>query len=233
MSTVEELPLPDDLRACIPGREQLLDQTVTVETSPWRHEAALRELPAPTGPFHTHPEVTITRRDVYAAAGSPINDGSAFQLLYLSLAWAAGDNPGTAMFGLEPTHETTAVLLDAWRNARDGLDPVECYTRLTRRTHGEKLLRLSPARLTSFLMFAQGDDVRGRCVPLDAPTVLGLGSLGAGSVFSRRTDADLYGRYCRLIARWADEASTADRDVRADQVQAALATLGRASAALT
>lgn len=229
MSTLDELPLPAEVRSAIPTREQFLAQSATVATSPWRHEVAARELPPPTGLFQAHPTAHLTRGGILDAAARDITPGNALQLLYLTLAWSAAANPGVALYGLAPASETAAVLTDAWDNARDGLEATECYSRIARRRQGERLLRLSPARLTTFLSFAQGHprDSRGALAALDAASVLGLATIDADSPFSRRTSADAYGRYCRLLARWAAEASTSDNVVGSDQVQAAVASLGQ------
>jgi hypothetical protein len=109
------------------------------------------------------------------------------------------------------------LLADAAGLARR--DPEEGYDLLHSR--GNRIYGLGPAFSTKVLYFAGAGAVEHPCLILDARVArrlrrdCGWTSLAGTTGWPTAT----YGRYVRLLRRWADEMSSAERTVAPDEIE--------------
>ncbi|MBY6676511.1 hypothetical protein HQ314_06250 [Rhodococcus sp. BP-332] len=155
----------------------------------------------------------LRRSDIFRLAEGGIgSEETARSVLWASLAWGEGPrafrNPGRVRSFLEDTARHSSVLAEAL--ILSGSDPEAAYARMYGQTKN-----LGPAFFTKAMYFAGGGKIGHPSLVLDARVAYALRnfcgweSLHTGGGWP----VDTYGRYCALLARWADELSTDDTPI--------------------
>jgi hypothetical protein len=232
---VDQLVLPAECRAWLHemgSSEHVARHRVTVNLDWWNERLATYRLPGGpvTGvnangtPVHTG-RADIRRADLFALGSDAADSGdAALRLLWHSLAWGTGTKPKLCKKRIEAIagapDDTVNLLQVAGAAARR--DAVDAYQRLYPHDRRYAIKYLGAAFFTKYLYFAGGGSADHPALILDDRVAralhdrCGWNSLRTGGFWPART----YGRYSRLLARWAEEESKAcDRDVRPDEIE--------------
>lgn len=230
MVLMHDAPVPAklDLRA-LPARSDLLTaQPVRVNANRWRRLLDSLDLPPAQGFLAESEWVRPSRGDVFRAGDADINEDTATQLYYASLAWGLGAKARHLTTRLERYARSydfaSQALVKAWQAVRDGSGAQDCYEVLMHHTGRGRIPHFGPAFATKFLYFASGTRRVPQLLILDAVVARRLQSLGVwegAPTYNWRPST--YQGYCDLLVRWADEATqTLGRPVAADEVELAL-----------
>lgn len=210
------LPVPAALQAdplpC--SREQRIHQHEIVVAPDWWNTALVcRGLPG--GPLRARPGASATgvtrwvlsRGDVFALARDLDQDEAVLRLLWHVLAWGSGQKLRLNAKRLATVAGNVAAVTGALKGAAvvARSDPVVAYELLW--PGGSNVVRwLGPAFFTKFLYFAGGGDSNHPCLILDRRVARTLHACGWESLSPQGNwPAWAYGRYCRLVRRWAVE----------------------------
>lgn len=218
-TNVDELPLPDWLRAAVlvGSRAQVREQGFDVGRAWW--EQRLRRHGLAEDLFANG---YLSREDLFTLGQeAPASPAAARTLLWGSCAWGTGASQrgnGRRVRGVARNADDCGRLLaDAADVARR--DPEEAYASLHSR--GNRIYGFGPAFSTKFLYFAGAGADDHCCLILDARVArrlrrdCGWTSLTGTTGWPPAT----YGRYLRLLRRWADELSSDDRTIAPDEIE--------------
>jgi hypothetical protein len=234
-TNVDQLVLPAECRAWLGemgSSEHVARHRVTVDLDWWNDRLAtygLRGGPlvgvdADGTPVHTG-RADIRRADLFALGlGAAESGDAALRLLWHSLAWGTGTKPKLCqkrMGAIAGAPDDTANLLRV-AGAAACRDAVDAYRLLYPHDRRYAIKYLGAAFFTKYLYFAGGGSADLPAFILDDRVAralhdrCGWTSLRRGGFWPAWT----YGRYCRLLARWAGEESKAcGRDVRPDEIE--------------
>lgn len=220
-----DAPLPIELFAALPGQEAVLAQSVPVNAGRWREAITSRGLPPLQGKLAEPGLTSVSRAEVFSLADREATVENAFQLLYYSLAWGLGSRAPRLHARLDALaadqERAGELLVAAWEKARTGAPAVEVYSVLTTGRGAGRIRWFGPAFSTKFLYFAQGAASVPRYVILDAVVAGNLKAAWPGAS-SGAWFPETYGRYCELLANWAEQATDrlgGSRKVRADEIE--------------
>jgi hypothetical protein len=219
LTDVDTLVLPADVRAAVFAgtREDLLSQRFDVGRRWWQQRLLEHGLEDDLFPAF---DGKVGRCELFAlGADAYRSPEAARRLLWASCAWGTGPSQRgnrRRIRGLAADPERWGGLL-AEAAAAAGDNPTAAYEVL--RPAGNVITGLGPAFFTKFLYFAAGGE-RG-CLILDARVAGRLRrSCGWKSLIGTTAwPATTYARYLRLLTRWADELSSDDRHVQADEIE--------------
>lgn len=227
----ENVPLPLDILSTLPGSENVMDHSVSVDGARWRREITSRELPPIAGKLSEEDRTTLTRREVFEIGDLEQTPENAFQLLYYSLAWGLGMRASRLSTRLDhlasSSEEASKLLVEAWTSVRTSSSTSVAYRTLTTDKGAGRIPQLGPAFATKFLYFAQGPTSEPRHLILDEVVATNLQRDAWPDSPPAAWWPETYERYCSLLARWAVEASEdpqVGRTVRADEIEMALFT---------
>jgi 8-oxoguanine DNA glycosylase-like protein len=229
VTNVDDLPLPEHWRRPgQPRRAAMLDAAFLVDVGWWN--AQLADLALPGGPVvgirNGHKvadgRARLSRREIFALDQN-VPDATLRRLWY-ALAWGTGTKPRLGRKRLEAVTADIPAARQALETAARQAHhlPKDAYTTLFPHDHQTAVKYLGPAFFTKFLYFSPGATARKQSPILDARVAHGLHthhgwhSLRAGG----RWPAATYDRYCRLLTRWAQEATTFQgREVWPDELE--------------
>jgi hypothetical protein len=227
-TNLDALPVPAALQADpLPGsREQRIhERALAVSPQWWDRQLVQRGLPG--GPLAAHevgsasgnPSWQLACDDLFALAGELENDDAILRLLWHALAW----NEGRSSQLLDAIADHREIVVMALRDAIHlaGTRPQAAYE-LLRSGQQNSLAHLGPADFTKFLYFAGASNPHHPSLILDRQVATALRNEGGWSSLSPAADwsAEIYGRYCRLLMRWAvEETARRHRLVCPDEVE--------------
>jgi hypothetical protein len=219
-TNVDELELPGWLRAAVLGgsREDVLQQGFSVGTAWWEQRLGKHGLAADLFPSG---DGGLDRQAIFDvgtyASESP---EAARRLLWAACAWGTGDSQrgnGRRVRGMARDRDRLGQLLaDAAAKARH--DPA-AYVSL--HAGQNRIYGLGPAFGTKFLYFAGAGAADHPCLILDARVARRLRHRCGWTSLMGTTGwpPDTYVRYVRLLGRWAEDLSSADRVVAPDEIE--------------
>ncbi|MFI7547640.1 hypothetical protein [Actinoplanes sp. NPDC049599] len=229
VTNVDDLPLPEDWRR--PGRlgrAAMLDTPILVDIGWWN--AQLVDLGLPGGPIigiregrkAADDRADISRREMLAL--DPNLPDATLRRLWYALAWGTGTKPRLGRKRLEWVAARMPTVREALESAASEAHqlPKVAYATLFPHDRRTAVKYLGPAFFTKFLYFSPGATASKQAPILDTrvarrlQTHHGWNSLRTGG----RWPAGTYDRYCRLLTRWAQEATTyQDREVWPDELE--------------
>ncbi|MEU4427515.1 hypothetical protein AB0F81_43405 [Actinoplanes sp. NPDC024001] len=219
ITNVDRLALPEPWRR--PGmldRETMLRQQLPVNIAWWNAE--ITRLGLPGGPVSGETGTSISRRFILDL--NPDEPDADLRRLWHALAWGTGRKPRLGLKRLKAVAAdvpaaraalATAGAL-AHHNPRDAYATLQPGRRYT-------INYLGSAFFTKFLYFCPGATVEKQAPILDDRVARALrdhgwASLRTGGYWPAMT----YERYCRLLTRWANEASAHQgRPVWPDEIE--------------
>jgi hypothetical protein len=219
LTDIDRLALPAWLSDAVlaTSRTDLLEQRFDVGQDWWQRRLTEHRL---EGDLFLTVDGRLGRRELFAlGAEAGSSPEAARRLLWASCAWGTGPSQRgnrRRIRGVAADSDRLGELLaEAVGRAAD--DPVEAYEVL--RPGRNAINGLGPAFFTKFLYFA-GDGHRGALI-LDARVASRLRrSCGWASLIGTTSwPVTTYGRYLRLLHRWADELSSEGRTVHADEIE--------------
>jgi hypothetical protein len=220
--------LPDDVFSRLPGPANVRSHAVTVDAERWRSALEERGLPSATGKLAGHGRVVLTRKDVFDLGEEPASTGNSLQLLYHSLAWGLGTRAPRLHKRLDglaiDLKRAQNLLLNAWQLVQSNASAGEAYSALTTERGSGRIPWLGPAFSTKFLYFAQGHSIKPRILILDEVVATNLHDVWPKAPTTAWWP-ETFETYCRLLARWAEQAghrTDGGRSVRADEIELAL-----------
>lgn len=197
------------------SRSSVLGQPIPVDFGWWNERIDRYRLPG--GPIGSYDGHALTRTEVFAGQGEP------YRLLWLSMAWGAGNRRRLCERRLESAaslgSKTTDVLVASAEQVRN--DPVRAYELMA--PNGVPAIPyLGPAFFTKYLYFASGTPKqRPAALILDSRVATSLQHLGWTSLGTTGGwPTTTYGRYLELINRWSQEANEEiDRKTITDEIE--------------
>lgn len=238
---VDQLRLPEHWRTEREyTRDQMLDRSLTVDVGWWNSQLARLTLPGGpvtgvdgAGNVVDTGVAGISRRAVQAL--DPALPDAALRRLWHALAWGTGTKPRQClrrMHAVSASQAFATALLEKASTAAHH-DPVGAY-RLLLPGRSNAIKYLGAAFFTKYLYFTPDPAPTRQALILDDRVAdalrvnHGWSTLRTGGYWP----ADTYARYCRLVHRWAAEASVVQRrEVWPDEIEEWLFTTGAAPAA--
>jgi hypothetical protein len=224
----DALPVPVALQAdpLLGSREERIhERTLAVSPQWWDQQLVQRGLPGgplaarEVGSISGSPSWQLTCDDLFALAGDLEDDEAILRLLWHALAWNEG-RPSRLLDAIADHREVVVVALrDAVHLAR--MRPQAAYE-LLRSDQQNSLAHFGPADFTKFLYFAGAGNPNHPSLILDHQVATALHNEGGWSSLSLTADwsAETYGRYCRLLMRWAvEETARRHRLVCPDEIE--------------
>ncbi|WP_181771248.1 8-oxoguanine DNA glycosylase OGG fold protein [Amycolatopsis pittospori] len=191
------LSLPDWAVPTSPRRDTVDAHAIRIRHRWWQDAVTARKLP---GPAPTAP--TLTRADVWKS------DGDVFALLWRTLAWGSGSHLRQNSQRLNSIQKDVPRAEDLLTRAAEESrrDPERAYA-ILRPEKRNLITGLGPSFFTKFLYFAGGGAPDHPCLILDRVVATALREHCGWDSLHRAGPwpADSYGRYCGLLARWAEE----------------------------
>ncbi|MEV8130738.1 hypothetical protein AB0O54_06325 [Pseudarthrobacter oxydans] len=225
----ENADLPDDVFATLPGSGAVMNHAVAVDSARWKRELSARGLPLVQGKLAGTERIAVTRKDVFDLGDRTPTVANAFQLFYYSLAWGLGTRAPRLRQRLDglAAHQEEAGqrLVAAWALVRDRAPLRDGYRVLTTDRGAGRIPWFGPAFSTKFLYFAQGSEIAPKHIILDQVVSKNLRMDAWPQAPTAGWWPETYERYCRLLCRWADQASVrlnGARRVRADEIEITL-----------
>lgn len=214
---VENLRPPEAMLEALKtsSRASVLKQSIDVDFEWWNKRISERHLHG--GPIRSTNSQSLTRADVFAGRSD------LYRLLWLSLAWGAGNRRRLCEKRLDSVAELKGAATELLSTTASlaSTDPVAAFSTLA--PGGKPAIKfLGAAFLTKYLYFASGTETA-------APAALILDSRVATSLHrygweSLRTSggwtAFTYKRYLDLVNRWCRDCSeTLRRPVAGDEIE--------------
>lgn len=221
-------PLPAVVRDNLPkDRDAFLGGGIEVDADRWNRELGARDFSVSRGPLaQGSGRILITRRDLLELGATSPSEDSALDLLWNSLAWGLGLEASRLTTRLDALRnnrgQAPEKLTAAWILTREGKLPQECYAALLTNRGKARISWLGAAFATKFLYFATGTSAEPTNLILDAVVARKLAPLTWPNAPTTAWWPDTYQRYCDLMATWAREASSPDRTVLPDAIEAAV-----------
>ncbi|MGP5071076.1 8-oxoguanine DNA glycosylase OGG fold protein [Arthrobacter rhombi] len=215
--------LPEEIFATLPGREAVLNHTVSVDTDRWNREIAARQMAIPEYFVGRTGRMNISRTDLLALGAADPTAEKAMELLIGALAWGLGLRASrltARLDALAGSKDAAERLLAAWICVREEQPADEAYKILTTERGTARIPWLGPAFSTKFLYFAQGLNQKPRHLILDKVIATKLRPFAWPDSPTTAWWPSTYAKYCTLMGNWALQASDrTGREVSPDEIE--------------